>query len=131
MAKMIHSMIRVLNDKTSIEFYNRAFGLKVKRRKDFDDFSLIYLASDEDSFELELTVNNDRTTPYNIGDGYGHLAIVVEDLKKEHKRLTELGFAPEKIVEFKHEGTLMATFFFMKDPDGYSIEVLKSNGKYK
>lgn len=131
MARMIHSMIRVLDGPVSIDFYEKAFGLKVKRRKDFDDFSLIYLASNEGSFELELTVNNDRTTPYTIGDGYGHLAFVVDDLKEEHERFTKLGFAPEKIVEFKPDGKLMATFFFLKDPDGYSIEVLKKDESYK
>ena len=130
MPKMIHSMIRVLNPHTSIDFYDKAFGLRVKNRVDFEDFSLIYLSNDKSSFELELTVNNDRTTPYNTGDGYGHLAVVVDNIKKEHERFVELGFAPEKITDCEHKGTLIATFFFVKDPDGYSIEVMQENDRY-
>ncbi|RYE63899.1 MAG: lactoylglutathione lyase, partial [Rhizobiaceae bacterium] len=77
MAKMVHSMIRVLDEARSVEFYDKAFGLKVADRRPFAGFTLIYLSNLETGFELELTVNGNRSEPYNLGDGYGHLAVTV------------------------------------------------------
>lgn len=131
MAKAIHSMIRVLDEKKSVDFYRTAFALEIAERLDFDTFTLIYLANAESEFELELTVNKDRTEPYALGDGYGHLALSVSDLDSEHTRLTEAGLNPNKIVEFNRDGVLLARFFFITDPDGYKIEVLQRHGRYK
>lgn len=130
MAKAIHSMIRVMDEQKSVDFYSRAFGLKVAERIDFETFTLLYLRNSENDFELELTVNKGRETPYELGDGYGHLAFVVDDLDAEHKRVTDLGFAPRDIVEFKNSDTLVARFFFISDPDGYKIEVIERGGRY-
>lgn len=130
MAKAIHSMIRVLDEQKSVDFYDRVFGLKIAERIDFEAFTLVYLRNDENDFELELTVNKDRETPYDLGDGYGHLAFVVDDLDAEHKRVTALGFAPRNIVELKNGDTLVARFFFISDPDGYKIEVIQRGGRY-
>ncbi len=131
MAKIIHSMIRVLEEKRSVEFYNSAFGLSVAERLDFESFTLIYLSNAEADFELELTVNKDRSTPYDLGDGYGHLAVCVKDLDAEHSRFEAEGLAPRKIVDFKRGDKLLARFFFVKDPDGYEIEVLQKHGRYQ
>ncbi|WP_312363313.1 VOC family protein [Ensifer sp.] len=131
MAKAIHSMIRVLDEKKSVDFYRTAFALEIAERLDFDTFTLIYLANEETEFELELTVNRERTEPYALGDGYGHLALSVSDLDSEHTRLTEAGLSPNKIVEFNRDGALLARFFFITDPDGYKIEVLQRHGRYK
>ncbi|KOF17321.1 lactoylglutathione lyase [Ensifer adhaerens] len=131
MAKAIHSMIRVLDEQKSLDFYGAAFGLSVAERLDFEAFTLVYLSNDESEFELELTINKDRTEPYALGDGYGHLALSVSDLDSEHKRLTEAGLGPNKIVEFNRDGALLARFFFITDPDGYKIEVLQRHGRYK
>ena len=87
MAKAVHSMIRVLDEARSVDFYREAFGLEVADRIDFDSFTLIYLSNAEAAFELELTVNKGRTEPYDLGDGYGHIAFVVEDLDAAHARL--------------------------------------------
>lgn len=131
MAKAIHSMIRVLDEARAVDFYDRAFGLKVDTRLDFDSFTLVYLRNPEADFELELTVNKDRTAPYDLGDGYGHLAFVVDDLESEHARLTGLGFGPRKLVDFAPGGEVIARFFFIGDPDGYQIEVLQRQGRYR
>lgn len=131
MAKAIHSMIRVLEEERSVSFYTQAFGLKIAERIDFETFTLIYLRNDEADFEVELTVNKDRTEPYNLGDGYGHLAVVVENLDAEHARFKELGFKVGNLVDFKNDGVLLARFFFAEDPDGYKIEVLQRGGRYK
>jgi lactoylglutathione lyase len=131
LAKTIHSMIRVLDEKRSVAFYEKAFGLKIADRLDFETFTLVYMSNTESEFELELTINKDRTDPYQLGDGYGHLAVSVSDLDAEHARFEAAGFAPRKIVEFKNEGVLIARFFFVEDPDGYKIEVLQRHGRFK
>ncbi|WP_322990916.1 MULTISPECIES: VOC family protein [unclassified Hoeflea] len=130
MAKAIHSMIRVLEEARSVEFYKTAFGLEVADRLDFDSFTLVYLSNSETGFELELTVNKERTEPYDLGDGYGHLAFSVADVDSEHARLTELGLSPRKLVNFAPAGDVIARFFFIADPDGYQIEVLQRAGRY-
>lgn len=131
LAKAIHMMIRVLDEDRSVDFYTRAFGLAVAERLDFDSFTLIYLKAPESPFEIELTVNKGRTDPYDLGDGYGHVAVTVGDLDGEHARFEAAGFAPRKIVEFNRDGALLARFFFVKDPDGYEIEVLQRHGRYQ
>ncbi len=131
MAKMIHSMIRVLEEERSVTFYTQAFGLEIADRLDFETFTLIYLSNAESEFELELTVNKGREDAYDLGNGYGHLAVSVSDLDSEHQRLTGLGMNPGKIVEFNRDGALLARFFFITDPDGYKIEVLQRHGRFK
>ena len=131
MAKAIHSMIRVLDEARSVEFYDKAFGLQSSGRFDFENFTLIYLRNDEIDFELELTVNKSQTDPYDLGDGYGHIAFCVDDLDAEHARFTEQGLEPRKIVEFERDGVLFGRFFFVADPDGYQIEVLQRHGRFQ
>jgi catechol 2,3-dioxygenase-like lactoylglutathione lyase family enzyme len=66
MAKAIHMMVRVRDEQRSRDFYDRAFGLKVAERFDFDDFTLVYLRNAENDFEVELTVNKGRSEPYQV-----------------------------------------------------------------
>lgn len=131
MAKAIHMMVRVLELERAIDFYDRAFGLSVADRFDFDDFTLVYLRNGENDFEVELTLNKGQSEAYAHGDAYGHIAFAVDDLDTEHQRFTSLGLKPRDIVEFKRDGTLMARFFFVEDPDGYKIEVLQKHGRYQ
>ena len=131
MAKTIHSMVRVLDEAQSIEFYSKAFGLEVVDRLDFESFTLIYLSNGESGFELELTVNKGRTEPYTLGDGYGHLAVSVSDVEAEHARLIDAGLSPRKLVDFQNAGVKVAKFFFIEDPDGYQIEVLQRGGRFQ
>jgi lactoylglutathione lyase len=130
MAKPIHMMIRVIDEAKSVDFYDRAFGLKVKDRFDFDGFTLVYLKNDENDFEVELTINHGRSEPYVQGTGYGHLAVSTDDLEREHKRASDTGFNPTPVKEFFRDGKLLAKFFFLQDPDGYKIEVLQRHGRY-
>ena len=124
-------MIRVIDEARSVEFYRQAFGLEVADRLDFETFTLVYLSNAESEFELELTVNKGRTEPYVLGDGYGHFAVSVADLDAEHARIAALGLNPNKIVEFNRDGALIARFFFITDPDGYKIEVLQRQGRFR
>jgi lactoylglutathione lyase len=123
-------MMRVLDEGRSVGFYRRAFGLEVADRIDFESFTLVYLKNPEADFEVELTVNKGRTEAYDLGDGYGHIAVVVDDLDAEHARLSEAGFAPRKLVDFRNDGKLVARFFFVADPDGYQIEVIERGGRF-
>ncbi|MFD1703782.1 VOC family protein [Methylopila henanensis] len=130
MAKMIHSMIRVLDEARSLAFYETAFGLKVADRYPFDGFTLIYLSNPETGFELELTVNAGRSEPYDLGNGYGHLAVSVDDLDAEHARFEAAGLNPGALKQMDRDGKPFARFFFVSDPDGYKIEVLKRGGRF-
>ena len=131
MAKSIHSMVRVLDEDRSVRFYNQAFGLKTAGRLDFENFTLVYLANDESDFELELTINKGQADPYDLGNGYGHFAVSVDDLDAEHARFVAAGLNPRKVVDFAPGGETIARFFFVADPDGYEIEVLQRGGRYK
>lgn len=131
MAKIIHSMIRVLDLDASLMFYKDALDLDIAHRLDFEDFSLVYLRNEETDMELELTWNKGTTAPYTHGTGYGHIAVAVEDLEAEHKRLVALGYAPLEIKTFYRDDVLLAKFFFITDPDGYKIEFLQRHSHYQ
>ncbi len=131
MTKLIHTMIRVLDEQRSVDFYARAFGMKVSRRLDKDSFTLVYLRGEETDAEIELTINKGRDEDYSHGDGYGHVAFVVDDLEAEHARFEAEGFEPQKLVTFRDDDELIAKFFFVTDPDGYKIEVLQRHGHYQ
>ncbi len=131
MAKAIHSMIRVKEEDRSLDFYKKAFDLDIADRFEFDDFTLVYLRNSEADFEVELTVNHGQAEPYSHGSGYGHLGVAVDDVDEEHARFENLGFEPTDVKEFHRDGSLMAKFFFVRDPDGYKIEVLQKHGRYR
>lgn len=128
---MIHTMIRVLDEARSLDFYERAFGLRVAERFDFEGFTLVYLSNDDATHELELTINKDQSAPYDLGNGYGHIAVSVDDVESEHRRIKDAGLAAKDVKELKHEGKTLGRFFFMEDPDGYKIEVLQRGGRFK
>jgi lactoylglutathione lyase len=130
MAAPIHSMVRVLDEARSVAFYARAFGLEVADRIVFEKFTLIYMRNPASKFEVELTVNHGRTEPYDLGDGYGHLAVAVDDLAAEHARVTEAGLSPTPQRALANGEATLAHFFFLKDPDGYQIEVLQREGRF-
>ena len=131
MAKVIHTMIRVIDLEVSKSFYHQAFDLVPSYELDFDSFALVYLRNQENDMEIELTLNKDETTPYTHGSGYGHIAVCVDDLEAEHKRMVDLDIKPTDIVTFAPDDNLIARFFFVTDPDGYKIEVLQRHGHYQ
>jgi lactoylglutathione lyase len=131
MAKLIHTMIRVRDLDASLNFYRQVLQLEPSHRLDFPDFSLVYLRNAENDFEIELTWNKGREEPYTHGDGYGHVAVAVDSVADKHAALTQAGFAPLPIKEFKVGEELLARFFFIQDPDGYKIELLERHGHYR
>ena len=131
MAKLIHTMIRVLDEQRSVDFYAKAFGMKVASRLDKETFTLVYLRGKEADQEIELTINKGHGEAYTHGDGYGHVAFAVDDLEAEHERFAAEGLNPQQLVEFREGDELIAKFFFVTDPDGYKIEVLQKHGHYQ
>lgn len=131
MAKIIHSMIRVLDLDKAMRFYADVLDLREAHRLDFPDFTLVYLRNPENDFELELTLNKGREEPYTHGTGYGHIAVVVPDVTTRHAELLAKGYEPAQVKEFKRGDELLARFFFIQDPDGYKIEVLERHGHYR
>ncbi|TYO95028.1 lactoylglutathione lyase [Geothermobacter ehrlichii] len=122
--QMIHSCIRVMDLEKSEQFYQQAFGFEVARRLNFLEhkFTLSYLRAPGGTFELELTWNHDQKQPYELGNGYSHLAVGVKDLAASHRRHTELGLNP---MPLKGLAGGEARFYFLSDPDGYLVEVVK------
>ena len=123
--KLIHSMIRIRDEARSLDFYRKAFGLEIADRLDFESFTLIYLSNAASGFELELTVNKNQSEPYDLGNGYGHIAFSVADLDATHERIKTAGLAPKDIKELAHPSGGKARFFFTQDPAAYKIDVLQ------
>ena len=124
-SKMLHTCLRVENLEKSIAFYQDAFGFKELRRMDFPEhaFTIVYLGLDGDDYELELTYNYDHG-PYVVGDGFAHIALSTPDLEALHKEHSDKGYevtAPNGLP-----GT-QPNYYFVKDPDGYKVEVIREN----
>ena len=128
--KMIHTCLRVLDLERSINFYRKVFGLEEFSRHVFEGFTLLYMRHPGSHFELELTSNHGREEPYQLGDGYGHLALATEDIEGALERYHGTGAEPVSIKALDHEGALLGRFFFATDPDGYKVEVLAKEGRF-
>lgn len=123
---LIHTMIRVLDEDRSIAFYGAlGFTERGRQRVGGDTATVIFLALPGDGGRLELTVNDGRTEPYEIGTGYGHIALTVDDMDAEVARLATAGVTPEKAPYAPYPGG--PTICFVQDPDGYRIELLTRN----
>ena len=120
--KFLHTMIRVKDLEKSEKFYKENLGFVESRRKDFpeDEFTLLYLKLEDSPYELELTYNYDGRD-YTMGDGYGHIAISHPDIKSFREELKEKGC---DVTELKALSENSDSYFFVKDPDGYKIEVI-------
>ncbi|MCI5536239.1 MAG: VOC family protein [Lentihominibacter sp.] len=116
--RMIHENYNVLDLDRSLEFYEKALGLKEKRRIEDEDGSFIiaYISNDSSDFELELTWLRDRKEPYDIGDEEFHLAFSTDDFDGAHRLHEEMGCI---CFENKEMG-----IYFIKDPDGYWLEIV-------
>lgn len=116
--KMVHENFNVLDLARSMEFYEKALGLKELRRKEAGDgsFILAYMGNETTDFQLELTWLKDRKEPYNLGDEEFHLAFAADDFEAAHKLHKEMG-----CICF--ENTAMG-IYFIKDPDGYWLEIV-------
>jgi lactoylglutathione lyase len=123
-------MIRVGNLERSIDFYSKVLGMSLLRRKDYPDgkFTLAFVGYGPESEHavIELTHNWD-TADYDLGNGFGHVAIEVDDAYAACERIKAAG---GKVVReagpMKHGTTVIA---FVEDPDGYKIELIQNKGR--
>jgi lactoylglutathione lyase len=122
---LIHTCYRILDADRSVEFY-KALGFDEKGRVPIREEAVnVFMGLPEDGDEprLELTQNFDQTEPYEIGTGYGHIAITTGDLDKTLAQLAEQGIEPEKPPYSVREGG--SRLCFVRDPDGYRIELIE------
>jgi len=124
--RILHTMIRVGDLDSSIRFYTDVLGMRLLRRKDYPEgrFTLAFVGFEVESEAavIELTYNWD-TESYDAGNGFGHIAIGVEDIYATCKRIKDVG---GKVIRepgpMKHGSTVIA---FVSDPDGYAIELIQ------
>jgi lactoylglutathione lyase len=124
--RMLHTMLRVGDLDKSIDFYTNVLGMKLLRRSDYPDgkFTLAFVGygDERDTTVLELTHNWD-TKSYDLGSGYGHIAIEVEDAYAACDAVKQKGGAVTREAgPMKHGKTVIA---FVTDPDGYKIEFIQ------
>lgn len=116
MFRMIHENYNVLDLERSLAFYREALGLHEVRRKESADYTIVYVADDSESFELELTWLPDRKEPYSLGDEEFHLAFATDDFEAAHALHQKMG-----CICFENEAM---GIYFIKDPDGYWLEIV-------
>lgn len=125
--RLLHTMLRVGDLQRSIDFYTRVLGMRLLRQKEYPDgkFTLAFVGygDERDNTVIELTYNWD-TDHYDIGKGFGHLAIEVDDVYKAVEDLRERGGKVIREAGPMNAGTTIIAF--IEDPDGYQIELLGS-----
>ncbi len=125
--RFLHTMIRVRDLEKSLDFYTRLLGMKELRRKDFETgrFTLAFVGYGDEinNTVIELTHNWDQGEDYELGTGFGHLALAVPDIYGACTRLSVEGVnISRKPGPMKHGSTVIA---FIEDPDGYKIELIE------
>ena len=124
MPALIHTCYRVLDLERSIVFYE-SLGMEELRRVPIrDEATNVFMGLPRDGARLELTHNHDRTAPYDVGDGYGHIAITADDLDATLERLAAVGIEPERPPYTIREGG--SRLCFVRDPDGYRVELIEA-----
>ena len=124
--RILHTMIRVGDLERSIRFYTEVLGMKVLRRKDYPEgkFTLAFVGYGDESAGavIELT-HNWETKSYDLGNGFGHIAVAVPDAYKACEEVTAKGGKVTRPAgPMKHGGSVIA---FVEDPDGYKIEFIQ------
>ncbi|QNT78777.1 lactoylglutathione lyase [Entomobacter blattae] len=127
MASYLHTMIRVSNLEKSLEFY-KALGMKEIRRKEVPagKYTLVYVGFADNAHgqaEVELTYNWGQDDGYELGTGFGHLAVGVDDIHASVERIRSAGFKVTREPGPVKFGTTMIAF--VEDPDGYKVEVIQ------
>ena len=125
-SELIHTCYRVLDLDRSIAFYEKLGMEEIGRMSIRDEAINVFMGLPGDGPRLELTYNLGRTEPYEIGTGYGHIAITVADMDATLERLAAVGIEPERPPYSIREGG--SRLCFVRDPDDYRVELLESAG---
>jgi len=120
---LVHTCVRVRDVDASIRFY-RALGFEERGRLNFESAYNVYMGLPGDGDRLELTVNVGRGETYDLGDGYNHVAVTVEDIEAVLADLAELGVEPEKPPYHPGGREELPLIAFVADPDGYRVEII-------
>jgi lactoylglutathione lyase len=120
--RFVHTNVRVRDIDASLRFYE-ALGFERRGRLQFDSAYNVYLGLPGDGDTLELTVNVGRDEPYDLGQGYGHVALAVADLDALLEQLVAQGIEPES-PPYAPGGREEYRICFVADPDGYRIELI-------
>ena len=128
--RMLHTMLRVGDLERSLRFYTEVLGMQLLRRKDYPSgrFTLAFVGYGPESEQtvLELTHNWD-TQAYDVGDGYGHIALGVEDIVGTCAGIADRGgWVVRQPGPMKHGNTVIA---FVEDPDGYKVELIQLSSR--
>ncbi|EGY51693.1 lactoylglutathione lyase [Neisseria shayeganii] len=128
--RLLHTMLRVGDLQKSLAFYQDVLGMRLLRQKDYPDgrFTLAFVGygDEADTAVIELTHNWD-TPAYDLGNGYGHIAIEVEDAYAACEAVrAKGGKVTREAGPMKHGSTVIA---FVEDPDGYKIEFIQKHGR--
>lgn len=122
-SQLIHTCYRILEIDRSVAFYRR-LGLEELRRMPIGDEAInVFMGLPDDGPRLELTYNVGREEPYEIGTGYGHIAIAVADIDATLASLADAGIEPERPPYSVREGG--SRLCFVRDPDGYRVEIIE------
>jgi lactoylglutathione lyase len=121
--RVVHTCVRVLDPEASVRFY-RALGFEPRGRLNFESAYNLYLGLPGDGDTLELTVNRGRREPYDLGDGYNHVAMTVDDLDAVLAELREQGVEPERPPYAPGGREEVGRICFVRDPDGYRVELI-------
>ena len=124
MSELIHTCYRVLDLDRSKDFYEKLGFEELRRMPIRDEATNLFMGLPGDGARLELTYNHDRTEPYDVGTGYGHIAITTDDLDGTLDRLAAVGIEPEKPPYRVREGG--SRICFVRDPDGYRVELIEA-----
>jgi lactoylglutathione lyase len=122
-SELIHTCYRIMDIDRSVSFYEKLGFEELMRAPIRDEAINVFMGLPDDGARLELTWNRDRDEPYDIGTGYGHIAVTVEELDATLDRLASVGIEPEKAPYRVREGG--SRLCFVRDPDGYRIELIE------
>ena len=123
MSELIHTCYRITDIDRSVSFYEK-LGFEERRRLPIRDEAVnVFMGLPGDGDRLELTWNKDQEGPYEIGTGYGHIALTVEDLDGTLEQLASDGIEPERPPYQVREGG--SRICFVRDPDDYRIELIE------
>lgn len=122
--KFLHIMLRVRDIEKSLRFYRDFLEMEVVKTKRLEDCTLYFLSDKENQVQIELTYNDDIPEEgYEIGNGFGHLAFGIEDMNNFIKRLNQFGY--NFLYEPYKLPAVSSLIAFIRDPDGYEIEIIE------
>lgn len=121
--KLAHTMLRTGSPDEMIEFYKKAFNFELREEKEMETFTLYFLRHPGQTAELELTYNHGEDDKYEKGEGFGHIAIHIDEdqtLQEAYNKAVEAGGE-----DYRPPEECPGNYAFVKDPEGYEVEIIQ------